>query len=199
MSEHMTPVMLTDSTGYLSNENKMIIGSIALVLAITITVATGGTLSPLLFGVLTSTGAGAGIGYVLNGQQGAIDGAVDGFMWGSVFALASSSVSAIKSTRQARQGVVIGKDMNKVRNAADFLDASTYKPFNTKAYNAISKFSPKLADKISLTHNSMWINRMKNLGAIVYDNGLSGAIKYGEYYSMELAVMKNYARYIPIF
>ncbi len=128
----MTPVMFTDYSGYLSNQNRMIIGSIALVAAITLTVITGGALTPLLVGVLISTGIGAGIGCVTNGKQGAIDGAVDGFMWGSIFALATSSISAVRAIKQARQGVVIGKDMDKVRNAAEFLDASTYKPLNSK-------------------------------------------------------------------
>ncbi|QVK18450.1 hypothetical protein KHQ81_01665 [Mycoplasmatota bacterium] len=175
--------------------------------AVAITVATGGAAAPLLIGVAVSTLSGAAIegaiGYATGGEEGLkeglVNGASDGFMWGGIFALGSSAVSAVKVVNQARQGVTIGRNMNKVRRAAIVSETSTYKGLNSKIHNGIKKVLGKdMADDISYLHNKAWINNMMKLNANIYDNGLSGAAQAGRYYSMELRMVRNYANYIKM-
>ncbi len=102
------PVNWKDNTGLwkLPNWAKATIGIIALAGSIGLTLVSGGSLAPLLISVAVSTSSGAIIGYFKNGKQGIIDGAADGFMWGSIFALTSS---LIKSIKVAKIGTSFGK------------------------------------------------------------------------------------------
>lgn len=92
------PINNTDSNGHLTDAQKVLIGAIALVAAIAFIVATGGSGAVVAAGiaqavgsVAVSTAVGAGAGYFEGGKDGAISGAADGFMWGSIFAAASGA------------------------------------------------------------------------------------------------------------
>ena len=72
----------------------MVIGAGALIGSIALTVATGGAVAlgivKIVGSVALSTASSATIGYITNGKQGAIDGACNGFMWGSIGSLIGS-------------------------------------------------------------------------------------------------------------
>ena len=108
------PVNRSDESGYLSRRDKNIIkvaiGVVATVAAVAITVATGGAALPVIAGVAASTLIGAGISAGITALQGgsdeeifdsAVDGAIDGFMWGGISAFASASIGAITSSLNA--------------------------------------------------------------------------------------------------
>ena len=100
------PVNRTDDSGNLSIKNwiKIGVGAIALGAAIALTVATGGGAAAVAIGVAKvvgsvalSTATSAGIGYLTNGKEGAIDGACNGFMWGSIVAAGSAATNALQT------------------------------------------------------------------------------------------------------
>lgn len=95
----------TDDSGNLSIKNwiKIGVGAIALGAAIALTVATGGGAAAVAIGVAKvvgsvalSTAVSAGAGYLKNGKQGAIDGACNGFMLGSLSALGGAAFKYAK-------------------------------------------------------------------------------------------------------
>ena len=99
------PVNRTDDSGNLSIKNwiKIGVGAIALGAAIALTVATGGGAAAVAIGVAKvvgsvalSTAVSAGAGYLKNGKQGAIDGACNGFMLGSLSALGGAAFKYAK-------------------------------------------------------------------------------------------------------
>ena len=99
------PVNRTDDSGNLSIKNwiKIGVGAIALGTAIALTVATGGGAAAVAIGVAKvvgsvalSTAVSAGAGYLKNGKQGAIDGACNGFMLGSLSALGGAAFKYAK-------------------------------------------------------------------------------------------------------
>ena len=193
------PINYVDPTGHwkLPNWAKVVVGAVATVGAVAVTVATGGAAAPLLIGVAASTLSGAAIGYLTGGKQGMIDGAADGFMWGGIGAFASSSVSAVKALKTAKQGITIGEKMGRVRKAAQVVDSRVYKAM--KGYKAISIISPKLANKMSLAHNKAFITRMTKLGAAIYDIGPKDVSIASKWYSMERQVVKGYFNYVKMY
>ena len=194
------PINRFDESGTWSLPNwaKVVIGAVATVAAVAITVATGGAAAPLLVGVATSTLAGAAVGYVTGGVEGMIDGAADGFMWGGITSLASSTVSAVRAIKTAKQGVTIGENMSKVKNAASAVDATTYKAM--RGYKSIKKvFGTGVADKLSLAHNKTFITRMTKLGAAIYDNGPLGTQIASKWYNMERQVVSGYYNYVRMY
>lgn len=99
------PINYFDDNGNWSMPNwlKLTIGAAALTGAIALTVATGGGAAAVAIGVakivgsvVLSTAISAGIGYLENGEQGAIDGACNGFMFGSLSALGGSVLKYAK-------------------------------------------------------------------------------------------------------
>ena len=184
------PVMLTDETGTMPNWLKWLIGGIAFIGAVVLTAVTGGALAPVFIGMGVSIVAGGLIQGTINAIDGGsfwagfADGAADGALWGGIFALASSAASAINAIRTARQGVTIGKGMERVRAVAKASNTAVYKPM--KGYKLLSKFSTKLADKLSIYHNKVWINRMIKLNAKIYNIGLGPYTSAGAWYGMEL-------------
>ena len=97
------PVMYSDPTGHMPNWLKFTIGAVAFVGAIALTVATGGGAAAVALGVAkivssvaVSTLISAGVGYLENGTQGAIDGAYNGFMFGSLWACGGAVLKYIK-------------------------------------------------------------------------------------------------------
>jgi RHS repeat-associated protein len=201
------PINRTDDSVYLSEVwkkrlTKIAIGAVLAVAAVAITVATGGAALPIIASIAVATASGAVMGGGIAAVQhrietgswdgalnaaleGAIDGAVDGFLTGSAFALVGTSLSAINAIKTAKQGITIGKGMDRVKVAAQINKTATYKPM--RGYNLIEKISPKLADKLSIYHNKVFINRMMHLNAKIYDVGLGTASSAGAWYGMELA------------
>ena len=99
------PVNRTDAQGEWSIPNwaKIAIGAVALAGAVALTVATGGGAAAIAVGVAKvvgsvalSTAVSAGAGYLKNGKQGAIDGACNGFMLGSLSALGGAAFKYAK-------------------------------------------------------------------------------------------------------
>jgi len=95
------PINRTDDGGNLSVGNwiKIGIGAVALGAAIALTVATGGGAAAVAVGiakivgsVALSTATSAGLGYLANGKEGAIDGACNGFMFGSLSACGGAAL-----------------------------------------------------------------------------------------------------------
>jgi hypothetical protein len=82
------------------------------------------------------------------------------FMWGGIGAFVGTVGSAIKAANNARKGVTIGRDMDKVRRVATVSDTAVYKPLNKHIYKAVSKVSKKAADKLSMYHNKVFIRQM---------------------------------------
>ena len=95
------PINRFDDNGDWSIPNwaKVSIGAVALAGAIALTVATGGGAAAVIVGVMKvvgsvalSTAVSAGAGYLENGKQGAIDGACNGFMFGSLSACGGAAL-----------------------------------------------------------------------------------------------------------
>ena len=94
------PINRFDDNGNWSLPNwaKVAIGAVALTGAIALTVATGGSAAAVAIGVAkvvgsvaVTTAVSAGAGYIQNGKQGAIDGACNGFMYGSISAFVGAA------------------------------------------------------------------------------------------------------------
>ena len=166
------PIMETDPSGYLSNNWKMIIGMVTITAAVMITIATGGTATPIVIGVLANSLIGYGIGALVGGEQAAIDGYADAFMYSGILSLVSSSISAVKSIYTARKGIVIGETMTRFTTVANNMGAKTYG--GLPKYNFIEKqFGKNIAQELGLSHNRLWIKRMLHLRANVTDIGLN--------------------------
>ena len=99
------PVNQFDVNGNWSMPNwlKITVGAVAFAGAIALTVVTGGGGAAVAVGVIKivasvalSTAVSAGAGYLQNGEQGAIDGAIDGFMFGSLSALGGAAFKYAK-------------------------------------------------------------------------------------------------------
>ena len=93
-----------DGNWSLPNWAKIAIGAVALAGAVALTVATGGGAVAVAVGiakvvgsVAVSTAVSAGVGYLSNGKQGAIDGACNGFMFGSLSACGGAALKYVSS------------------------------------------------------------------------------------------------------
>jgi len=141
------PINGFDNEGTLSQKNciKLAVGAAFLVGAIALTVATGGGAAVVAVGVAKvvgsvafSTAVGAGIGYATNGKQGAIDGACDGFLWGSVSACGGAALKYAKvkgigvhkgASGSGRNKLALGLSEN-LDTFASSNGASTWKDFS---------------------------------------------------------------------
>ena len=93
------PINRVDDGGNfsLSILEKVVIGAVATAGAIVLTVASGGTILPVLASVALSTAMGGAIGYKMGGIEGLKNGLADGFMWGGLSALAGSTVRYVRA------------------------------------------------------------------------------------------------------
>ena len=104
---------MVDPTGHMPNWAKWVIGIVAFLGAVALTVISGGALAPVFIGMGVSIVSSAIIGGITSAFNdegfwtGFIDGAADGAMWGGIFSLASAGIGAIKYTRGFR---VVGLD-----------------------------------------------------------------------------------------
>ena len=196
-----------DGTWSLPNWAKVVIGAVATVAAVVVTVATGGAAAPVLISVAASTAVGGVIGYENKGKQGLKDGLANGFMLGGLGALGGSIISAgIKAVKTARQGITIGRNMAKVKRAAGLTDTLTYsedalwKPLKASIYNGIKKtIGTKAANTVSRAFNKVFIKTMRALGAVIYDSGLNGAAEAGLFYGMEKEVLNGYPNLVQMY
>ena len=196
-----------DGNWSLPNWAKVAIGAVATVAAVAVTVATGGAAAPVLLGVAASTITSGAIGYATGGVEGMKDGLANGFMMGGLSALGGSLISAgVKAVKTARQGITIGRGMDKVNRAAGLTDTATYssdalwKPLNGSYYNGIKKiFGEKAANAVSCACNKLYIKTMRTLGAVIYDSGLNGYAQAGQFYGMELEVLEGYANLVQMY
>ena len=95
---------------------------------------------------MLGTATSGAIGYATGGVEGLKDGLANGFMIGGLSALGGSLVSAgVKAVKTARQGITIGRGMDKVQRAAGLTDTATYskdalwKPLKESYYYGIKK------------------------------------------------------------
>ena len=119
------PVNRTDAEGNWSLPNwaKVAIGAVALAGAVALTVATGGGAAAVAVGVAkvvgsvaVSTAVSAGVGYLNNGKQGAIDGACNGFMFGSLSACGGAALKYVSSAANKASAATSLSEPKKVAN-----------------------------------------------------------------------------------
>ncbi len=96
------PINDADSNGNMPNWLKWLLGGLAFIGAIVLTVVSGGSLAPVFIGMGASIlGSGLIQGVIIASSGGSFwsgfaSGAADGAMWGGIFAFAGAAVNAIK-------------------------------------------------------------------------------------------------------
>ena len=192
------PVNRFDIHGNWSIPNwaKVVIGAVATVAAVVVTVATGGAAAPVLIGVAVSTMGGAAYSAVnhrvtTGSWEGAglaaLDGAADGFMTGGLFALGGSVVGGtVRTIKNARSGITIGKT-GQFEDVAKI--AKTRRYSGLKEFNFIKKtFGTKAAEKVGWWQNKCVVKGVMALKGPIYDCG--GALTGS--YAKEVALTKGY-------
>ena len=118
-----------DGNWSLPNWAKVAIGAVALAGAVALTVATGGGAAAVAVGVAKvvgsvalSTAVSAGAGYLKNGKQGAIDGACNGFMFGS---LSACGGAALKYASTAVNKASVAKSVSGSKKIANTVTGYT--------------------------------------------------------------------------
>ena len=183
------PVMATDETGTMPNWLKWLIGGIAFIGAMALTILSGGSLAPVLIGMGVSIISGALIQGTINAVNGGsfwngvATGAADGALWGGVLALGGS---ILRITKIARQVITIGKT-GTFENVAKL--SKTYHYQGLKSHKFLSKyFGRDFADKVGWIQNKFIIKSVKFFKGAIYDAGgaLTGA------YAKEVLLTKGY-------
>lgn len=122
------PVNEVDNSGNLPDWLKWLIGSLALIGAVILTVVTGGSLTPVFIGMGTSIlGSGIIQGSItaINGDSfwnGFVSGAADGAMWGGIFAFAGAAINTIRyfsSTTKLYRAVSVA-EFNSIKQTGKF-------------------------------------------------------------------------------
>ncbi len=189
------PVMATDETGTMPNWLKWLIGGIAFIGAMALTILSGGSLAPVLIGMGVSIISGALIQGTINAVNGGsfwngvATGAADGALWGGVLAFAGAGIRIIQ---MFKHGVVIGESMSRVNAAANQIGAVTYK---APGKNIVKVFGKDKAFMINKSLNRAWINRMKRFGIKVTDIGLDLSreiSKRSPFYAIEKTSINGY-------
>ncbi len=192
------PVGSFDDDGELSLPNwaKVVIGVVATVAAVAVTVATGGAAAPVLIGVAASTIVGAAGGAISHrvktgswkgAGKSAVDGACNGFMWGGIGALAGSVIGgAIRTAKNVKYGLTIGKS-GRFEEYAKILGSRHYK--GLKEFKLIKAlFGQKAAETIGWWQNKSIVKGVMLFKGIIYDSGgeLTGA------YAKEIILTRGY-------
>jgi len=184
------PVNRTDEGGNLSGKNwiKIGIGAVALAGAIVLTIATGGGAAAVAVGVakivgsvILSTATSTGIGYLTNGKEGAIDGACNGFMFGSLSACGGAALKAISSPTN---GIDTYSNLRKVN-----------KETGNQVHHIVEK---RFADTLGIGKtNDMLSIALPKAEHQVYTNAWRVVLPYGNTYSKAQilgAAVKIYAK-----
>ena len=192
------PINRYDSYGNWSMPNwaKVVIGAVATVAAVTITVATGGAALPVVASVIMSTISSAAISAVnhrvTTGSwegvvQAAFDGAADGLMWGGLSAFGGSVIGgAVRTIKNAKSGITIGKT-GTFEDVAALTKTRRYS--GLKEFKFIKKtFGTKAAETVGWWQNKCVVKGVMALKGAIYDCGgaLTGA------YAKEVALTKGY-------
>ena len=191
------PINMDDPTGNWPKwATKLIIGAVATVAAVAITVATGGAAAPVLIGVAVSTIGGAAIGAVSHrvttgswegAGKAAFNGAVDGFMTGGLCALGGSVIGgAARTVKNAKSGITIGKT-GQFEQVAEITKTQHYS--GLKEFNFIKNVAgQKAAETVGWWQNKCVVKGVMALKGPIYDCGgtLTGA------YAKEVALTKGY-------
>ena len=178
---------------------KWLIGGLAFVGAVALTILSGGSLTPVFVGMgISIIGGGLIQGAITatNGGdfwQGFANGAADGAFWGGIFALGGA---VIRTMRILKNGVVIGESMKRVNTAAKQIGALTYK---APGKNIVKIFGKAKAFEINKALNQAWIKRMVRWGVKIYDIGLDVARNTrSPFYAIEAAVTAGYWNLIKV-
>ena len=192
------PVNRTDAQGKWSMPNwaKVVVGAVATVAAVAVTVATGGAAAPVLIGVAVSTIGGAASGAIQHrvtagtwkgAGKAALDGAADGFMTGGLCALGGSVIGgAARTIKNARSGITIGK-VGQFEDVAEIAKVRHYS--GLKEFKLIEKtLGTKAAETVGWWQNKCVVKGVMALKGAIYDCGgaLTGA------YAKEVALTKGY-------
>lgn len=108
------PINTADDGGDMPNWLKWLIGGLAFVAAVVLTVATGGALAPVFIGMGVSIVGGGLISGTISAVNGGSfwdgfkNGAADGALWGGVFALGGAAFGAFKYAIKGTQGAMKG-------------------------------------------------------------------------------------------
>ena len=192
------PVNRFDDTGKWSLPNwaKVVVGAVATVAAVAITVATGGAAAPILIGVAASTIVGAATSAINHrvttgswkgAGKAAIDGAADGFMTGGICALGGSIVGGLARTvKNAKAVITIGKT-GQFEKVAELTKTQHYS--GLREFKIIEKtLGAKAAETVGWWQNKCVVKGVMVLNGAIYDCGgaLTGA------YAKEVALTKGY-------
>ena len=189
------PVMMTDEDGTMPKWLKWLIGGLAFVGAVALTVLTGGALAPVFIGmgvsILSSSIIQGTISACTGGSfwDGFLDGAADGALWGGLFALGGA---VLRTIQIMHKGVVIGESMGRVTSAAKDLGAATYK---APGKGLVNLFCKNNATNIMMRQNQNWIKRMMKWGVKITDIGIDiyrPAANRSIFYAMESAMSYGY-------
>ena len=185
-----------DGNWSLPNWAKVVVGAVAMVAAVAVTVATGGAAAPVLIGVAASTIGGAASGAIQHrvatgswegAGKAALDGAADGFMAGGLCALGGSVIGgAARTIKNARSGITIGK-MGQFDRVAEIAKTRHYS--GLKEFDFIEKtLGKKAAETVGWWQNKCVVKGVMALKGAIYDCGgaLTGA------YAKEVALTKGY-------
>ena len=210
------PVMNVDPSGTewwnplswfdnLSNIGKIIIGVVAFIGAVALTVATGGALAPMFItlgiGLVSGTLIG-GFGAVISSGgdwsqfgKGAFDGFSDGMLWGGIFALAGATFGAIKYAVKGRQGAIAGTTkMTTIKKGQTFdRFGSEYGKFITDVGTPASKLAlPATNSGVKLTLQAT--KNFRVFTGIVADGfgGTGGGVQYVLRYSIKTLLEKGW-------
>ena len=212
------PVMYTDPAGcspvwwnplsWFDNVpiyGKILIGTVAFIGAVALTVATGGALAPMFItmGVGVASGAliggfsaviGSGVDWSQFGR-GALNGFADGVLWGGIFALAGASIGAIKYALKGPQGALQGTTKMTLIAKGQKFDrfGSVYGKFITDFGTPISKLAlpasnsgAKIALQATKSFRVFTGTIANNFG------GTGGGVQYVTRYSIQTLIKKGW-------
>lgn len=152
---------------------KIVIGAVATVAAVTLSVVTGGAALPILASVALSTVGGAIGGYITGGKQGVIDGAVNGFMMGGLSSLAVSTIGAVKTVSNYKKTIDTYSSLTK-----------KYKGSGMEAHHIVEKRLVKGSSWKASKMPSVELSKSVHRG---YTNAWRNEVSYGTKYTPGLA------------
>lgn len=188
-----------------SNIGKIIIGAVAFVGAVALTIATGGTLAPMFItlgiGLASGTLIGGFSAVISSGGdwsqfgEGAFNGFSDGMLWGGIFALAGATVGAIKYAVKGGQGAIAGTTkMTTIKKGQTFdRFGSEYGKFITDVGTPASKLAlPATNSGVKMTLQAT--KNFRVYTGIVADGfgGSGGGAQYVLRYSIKTLLKKGW-------